>query len=84
MNALSRAGGVVVDRLGDHLLAGAVLAQQQHGGPAVGDLADGAEDFVHGRRVADDVLEPVAVADLGAKLGVLLQQLFFLPHAPSG
>ena len=46
----------------------------------VGDLPDRREDLVHRGRVADDVLEPVAVADLGAELGVLLEQLFLLPH----
>jgi hypothetical protein len=71
---------VVVDRLGDHLLAGAGLAEQQHRRAAVGDLPDDGEHFVHRGRVADDVLEAVAVADLGAELRVLLEQLFLLPH----
>ncbi len=69
-----------MDRLGDHFLAGAGLAEQQHRRPAVGDLADRGEDFVHRRRVADDVFEPIPVAHLRTKLGVFLQQLFLLPH----
>ena len=48
-NGLSLPRRVVVDRLGDHLLAGAGLAEQQHGRAAVGDLPDGGEDFVHRR-----------------------------------
>ena len=38
------------------------------------------EDFVHRRRVADDVLEAIPIAHLGPKLGVFLQKLFLLPH----
>ena len=52
-----------MDRLGDHFLARARFAQEQHRRAAVGDLADGREDFVHRVRVADDVFKAVAIAN---------------------
>ena len=46
--------GVLVDRAGDQFLAGAALAEDQHGHVLGGDAADGLVDLLHGRRAADD------------------------------
>ena len=69
-----------MDALGDHFLSGAGFAEQKYRRATVGHLADRREDIVHRRRVADDVLEAKAIADLRAKLRILLDQLFLLPH----
>src|SRR5262249_11762289 len=59
-----RAGGV--DRARRHLLAGAALAEEEHGRGGAGDLVDGVDDGAHGRvAVAQDRRARVAGA-LGA------------------
>ena len=47
-------GLVVVDRLGEQLLAGAALAADQHRGRAGGDLAHLLQELAHLRAGADD------------------------------
>ncbi len=54
---------VVMDRLGDQLLACARLAGDQHAHPAGGHLADGFENLLHRRGAADKVVHPVLRAD---------------------
>ena len=62
-----RPARVAVEGLGDQLLADAGLAQDQDRGVRAGDLLDRAEDLLHLRALADDVLE--AGDDLGAVVG---------------
>jgi hypothetical protein len=52
---LSLARRVGVDGLGDHLLAGAALALNQHGGTAGRDLCHQIEDLQHDLALAHDV-----------------------------
>ena len=68
-NGRSRARAVVMERAGDQLLAGAVLAGDQHRALAVDDLLEDGEEPLHGRRLADDVGELVAAAELAVELG---------------
>ncbi len=65
---------VVVDRVRDHLLAGAGLAADQHRRGRAGDLRDLLVDLLNRRAVADDVAERVAVAQLVAEVLVLFGQ----------
>ena len=51
-----------VDRPGDQFLAGAALAGDQHIAFACRRLLDEPEDLLHGRAVADDLVEAVLVA----------------------
>ena len=53
--AAARGGGV--DRLGDHFLARAALALDQHRDPGAGGLGGDRERGAEGRRRADDLLE---------------------------
>ncbi len=55
-SGLVRRGLLVVERVGDELLAGAALAAHQHRDVGVGDLVDGLEDAPHGGAPADDLL----------------------------
>ena len=61
----------VVDRARDELLAGAGLADEEHGGGRLRGLVEQAEHLLHDRARADHRPEPVAVADLGAERLVL-------------
>ena len=56
-----RPGGpaaVLVDGAGDQLLAGAALAEDQHGDVLRGDPADRLVDLLHRRRAADEHVRP--------------------------
>jgi hypothetical protein len=53
---LVRPQAVVVDRVGDEVLAGAALAADQHGRVAVGDLLDQPVDLLHRVARADHVV----------------------------
>ena len=53
-NGPAPARGRAVDQAGDHLLAGAGLAPDEHVGVGVGDLVDAFEHQPHGRVVADE------------------------------
>ena len=57
---------------GDHLLAGARLALDEHGRVAVGQVADQLEDCQHGRTLAENVVERVAVLQLAAQRSYLV------------
>ena len=75
-----------MNRAGDHVLADAAFACQQHGGPRAGDARDGRENFLHRRAVADDIFELIALAQGFAKLAVFVAKLanfqgFFDDHA---
>jgi len=70
-----RTGAVVVDRLGDELLAGAGLTRDQDARVAARDRGDLVVDLLHLVGVADDVRGPEAVAELGAQTLVLLLEL---------
>jgi hypothetical protein len=56
--------GVVVDRAGDELLAGAVLPEDQHGDIAGRHLPGGADHRLHRGALADHALEPAGEVDL--------------------
>jgi hypothetical protein len=49
------ARAVLVQRVGDELLARARLAGDEHGDDALAEAADGAEHVLHGRRLAEDL-----------------------------
>ena len=53
-NGLSAPLAVLVDGPGDQLLAGAALAEDQHGDVLRGDPADRLAHLLHGRAAADD------------------------------
>src|SRR5206468_3757325 len=57
----SRAGAM--DGVGDQLLAGAALADDENRGAGRGDHLHLLEQALHGRRAADDALEPVALVE---------------------
>jgi len=61
---LLAAGGIIVDGLGDQLLAGPRFAAQQHGGGGGGNLGHLFIEFTHLPAVADDVLQAVFLAEL--------------------
>ncbi len=63
-----------MDRPGDHRLARAALAGDEHGGAGVGHAVDHVEDLQHAVVVADDVLHAEAKIELG------LERLVFLDH----
>src|SRR5450432_2042026 len=72
------ARAALVDGGGDELLARSRLAREQHAGTRGRDLRDDLEDLLHGRGVADDVLELVALREprpqesrLGAQVNLL-------------
>ena len=71
---LLRARRVVVDRVGDQLLAGAGLAAQQHGRVGARDLRDLLVDLPHRAARADDVREVVALFQLLAQVRVLVDE----------
>ncbi len=58
------AAAAAVDRPGDHALAGAAFAGDQHGGPRVGHAVDHVEHLQHPRVVADDVVHAEAPVEL--------------------
>ena len=66
---------VVVDRVGDQLLAGAVLALDQDVGLARRDALDQLEQLLHLLALADDVRELVAILELLLELLVLALQV---------
>ena len=66
---------VVVDRVRDHLLAGARLAADEHRGVGPRHLRHLLVDLLDRRAVADDVAERVALAQLVAQVLVLFGQL---------
>ena len=74
MNGPGRARAVVVDRVGDQLLARAALAADQHRGVAARDLGDQVVDLLHRPGVADDVRGPEAVLQFLLQAQVLLEQ----------
>src|SRR5690606_26344905 len=57
--------GVVVDLLGDELLAGAGLALDEDGGIGHGHVAHQLEELAHLRVAADELAEGVALEGLG-------------------
>ena len=63
-----------MDRVRDHLLAGARLPADQHGRGRGGDLGDLLVHVLHRPAVPDDVAEVVALAQLLPELPVLLEQ----------
>ncbi len=72
---------IQVQRFGDHFLARAALALQQHGGAAVRHLRHQVEDLQHRLALADDILEVVALLEGALELNVLL---FGAPAAHGG
>ena len=66
---------MVVQRVGDELLAGARFAPDEHGGAGAHDLRDLLEHPAHRPAGPDEVGELVALLQLLAELGVLLHQL---------
>ena len=63
-----RAMGLQVQRARDELLAGAALAQQQHGAVGRSDFADEAEDALHpGTRAHDVPIEGVVGPAVGRR-----------------
>ena len=64
-----------MDRVRDHLLAGARFAADEHRGVGPRDLRHLLVDLLNRRAVADDVAERVALAQLVAQVLVLLGQL---------
>ena len=75
MNGPFGALAVVVERVGDQLLAGAVLALDQDVGVAAGDALDQLEHLVHLLALADDVAEAELVLDLLLEQQVLAEQV---------
>ena len=71
---LIRARAVVVDRPRDQFLAGAGLALNQHGAVHRRHELQALEHRLHRGALADDVVEPVPIAQLRAQLGVLLAE----------
>ena len=69
----------VVDPRREQLLAGAGLAEQQHGRIGGRDLLDQLEGLANRRALADDVAEAGAVADFGSQVDVLRVQLVAQP-----
>ena len=65
---------VVVDGVGDELLAGPRLAAHEHRGVGRRHLRDLGVDLPHGAAGADDVGEVVALLELAAQVDVLLGQ----------
>ena len=72
---LVRAQRVVVNRVGDELLAGARLAANEHGRVGPGHLCDLFVDLPHGAARAHDVREVVAFAQLLPKMRIFLDKL---------
>ena len=72
---------VVVDRVGDQLLAGAVLALDQDVGVAAGHALHQLEHLVHLLALADDVAEAELVLDLLLQQQVLAEQVAPLDRA---
>ena len=73
-----------VDRPGDELLAGAALAQQQHGGVALGDRADLAHGLLHDPRAPQDSVQPLLPLDLRAQPLVLAAQPVVVERSTHG
>src|SRR5262249_19018042 len=75
---------VVVDRVGDELLAGPRLAADQDRRVGPRDLSDLFVDLAHGAAAADQVREVVALAQLLLQVRVLVDQalLVFVDHPP--
>src|SRR6185436_15810712 len=71
---LARAPAVVVDRAGDHFLAGARLSPQEHGDVGAGDPADGLVDLLHARRLAHQRAELPYLLDPGSELHDLARE----------
>jgi hypothetical protein len=70
----ARAWRVVVDGVGDQLLAGTGFAADQHCRRPLGDHADLLEDAQHGRRMANEVAEAGAVAnDPALRIALLVE-----------
>ena len=69
------ATAAAVNRPGDHRLAGAALARDQHRGPGVGNAVDHVEDALHAVIVTDDVFQAEARVELGLEPFVLLDDL---------
>ncbi len=65
---------VLVERLGEQLLAGAALAEEQHRGGGGGHLADRLEDRQHLRALAHQVVEAVLVLEPLAQRARLLHE----------
>jgi hypothetical protein len=57
-----------VKGLGNQFLSGSALARDQDGGSTVRDLFDFGVDLLHRSASSDEVMEGVALGDLGAKL----------------
>ena len=77
-----RAPAVVVQRVGDELLAGAVLALDEDVGLGVGHGGHQIEQLAHLPAAADDVVELVAIAQLPLERDVLGSELHALDRAP--
>ena len=75
------AGRRLVDGPRHLLLAGARLAEDEHGRRGVGDVPDQLEHVVHPRALAQHVLERVPVAELAAQGGHLVLERP-LPQGP--
>ncbi len=64
------ARAVVVQRLGDQLLARAVFAEDQHGGVGRGGRAEALQDLLHAAAVAHDAFEAELLVELALQLAV--------------
>jgi len=65
---------------GDELLAGAGLAQDQHGGVRGSDLGDQGTDLLHGGRVAQQIGAPFEAFQAALDGAVLVGQLALVRH----
>ena len=61
-------GALVVNRLGEELLARSGLAEHQHRAVAVGDHRQQLEDLLHPGALADDVLEAILAVELALQV----------------
>jgi len=75
------AGGVLVDRLGHQLFAGAGLAGDEHRRVAAGHAADELVNRLHRGAAADDALAPVGARERGLQLAHLARQAPVLERA---
>ena len=65
---------MVMEGLGDQLLAGAALAEDEHVALRRRGQADEVEDLLHRRALADDLVEAVALLELLLERAVLARQ----------
>src|ERR1700722_178771 len=65
----------IMDRVRNQFLTGPALADEENGGSARGNLANGVEDFMHRPGFTDEVFQPETLIYLVAELNILLLRL---------